>query len=170
MWIGRRARDRKIFPGALDQLVAGGLPYGIGLRENLIKECQEEAGMPESLSGSATPVGVLTYNRITERGFRPDVLYCYDLELPEDFRPVNNDGEVEEFKLLPIEEVARLVRETDEFKLNCNLVVIDFLVRHGLITPDHPEYLGIATGLRPDLDLPMRNGARGPDHTGAAQS
>lgn len=171
MWIGRRARDRKIFPGALDQLVAGGLPHGAGLLENLVKECREEAGMPESLARQARPVGALTYNRITEKGFRPDVLYCYDLQLPAGFQPANTDGEVEEFLLLPIDEVARRIRETDEFKLNCNLVVIDFLVRHGLLPPEHPEYLEITTGLRPDLDRPLRHpfASNDVDRTAGAQ-
>jgi 8-oxo-dGTP pyrophosphatase MutT (NUDIX family) len=154
MWIGRRARDRLIFPGALDQLVAGGLPHGVDLWDNLVKECAEEAGMPEALARRARPVGALTYNRVAERGFRPDVLYCYDLELPGDFVPRNTDGEVEEFLLLPLEEVARIVRETDEFKLNCNLVIIDFLVRHGVIGPDDPDYLAIVTGLHPAVGMP----------------
>jgi 8-oxo-dGTP pyrophosphatase MutT (NUDIX family) len=154
MWIGRRARDRRIFPGALDQLVAGGLPYGSGLTDNLVKECAEEAGMPVELARRARPVGALSYNRLTERGFRPDVLYCYDLELSEDFEPLNTDGEVEEFLLLPLGEVARLVRETSDFKLNCNLVVIDFLIRHGFIGPESPEYLALVQGLRPPLGPP----------------
>jgi len=153
MWIGRRARDRKIFPGALDQMVAGGLPYGIELRENLVKECAEEAGMPPELASKARPVGALTYNRVTDRGFRPDLLYCYDIEIPKYFNPVNTDGEVEEFYLLPLEQVAQIVRETDDFKLNCNLVIIDFLVRHGFIGPERSDYLDILSGLRPPLGL-----------------
>ncbi len=148
MWVGRRARDRLVFPGRLDQLVAGGLPWGVGLRENLEKECMEEAGIPPQTARRAVPVGVVSYNRVAKRGFRPDLLYCYDLELSPDFTPRNTDGEVESFHLLPLEEVARLVRETDEFKLNCNLVVIDFLVRHGFLQPDHPEYLELVLGLR----------------------
>ena len=36
MWIGRRARDRRNFPGRLDNLAAGGLPYGIPFRDNLL--------------------------------------------------------------------------------------------------------------------------------------
>ena len=145
---------RQIFPGALDQLVAGGLPHGVDLSENLVKECAEEAGMPEALASRARPVGVLTYNHVAKRGFRPDVLYCYDMELPADFAPHNTDGEVEEFLLLSLEEVARIVRETDEFKLNCNLVIIDFLVRHGVIGPDHPDYLAIVIGLHPAVGMP----------------
>ena len=45
IWVGKRAGDRRIFPGRLDQLVAGGLPHGISLADNLAKECYEEAGI-----------------------------------------------------------------------------------------------------------------------------
>ena len=148
MWVGRRARDRLLFPGALDNMVAGGLPHGLSLEENLVKEAAEEAAVPEQLAQNAVPVGAISYNRITQRGFRRDVLYCYDLEVPDDFVPCNMDGEVEEFMLLPLGEIAEIVRETDDFKLNCNLVVMDFLIRHGWLGPESPEYLALVTGLR----------------------
>ena len=148
MWIGRRAGDRRLFPGALDNMVAGGLPYGVSLHDNLLKECHEEAGVPADIAGQAVTVGAVSYNRVTESGFRPDLLYCNDLEVPEDFEPVNTDGEVASFELLSVDEVARIVRETDDFKLNCNLVIIDFLIRHGWLTPASPEYLGLLHGLR----------------------
>ncbi len=48
----------------------------------------------------------------------------------------------------PLQEVARLVSETTEFKTNCNLVIIDFLVRHGLVSPEQPGYLTLVRGLR----------------------
>ena len=152
MWLGRRARDRLIYPGCLDNMVAGGLPWQISLEENLLKECQEEAGLPVELVRQAVPTGMVSYNRVAERGYRPDVLYCYDLELSPGFVPQNTDGEVESFILLPVQEVARLVRETDEFKLNCNLVVIDFLLRHGYVDPEDDEYLELAIGLRSALN------------------
>ena len=152
MWLGRRAHDRLLFPGALDNMVAGGLPHSLGLQENLIKECSEEAGVPEALARKAVAVGAVSYNRVAERGFRRDVLYCYDLELPEGFVPVNTDGEVSEFMLLPLDEVAAIVRDTDEFKLNCNLVIIDFLIRHGWLAPQSQEYLSLVLGLRRPLN------------------
>lgn len=55
---------------------------------------------------------------------------------------------MESFQLMPVEEVAELVRDTTEFKDNCNLVIIDFLIRHGIIKPDQPDYLALLTGLR----------------------
>lgn len=147
MWIGRRAKDRGFYPGKLDQMVAGGLPYNIGLQENLRKECLEEAGINSSLADQAKPVGCITCSYENERGIKPETQYCYDLELPEDFQPVCQDGEVEVFMLMPIAEVAELVRDTDEFKLNCNLVVIDFLIRQGILTPAEPDYEVLVSGL-----------------------
>ena len=49
---------------------------------------------------------------------------------------------------MPLEEVARLISDTDEIKDNCNLVILDFLIRHGYIEPDQPGYLQLLTGLR----------------------
>jgi hypothetical protein len=54
--------------------------------------------------------------------------------------------------LLPLAEVAAIVRETDDFKLNCNLVVIDFLIRHGWLDPQSPGYLALVLGLRQPLE------------------
>ena len=151
MWIGRRARDRHLFPGRLDQLVAGGLPHGIAPMENLVKECWEEAGIERSQALEASFVGNLRYCAQTGKGAKPDTLLCYDLELPEDFEPRCTDGEVEAFYLLPLDEVADIVHVGDEFKPNCSLVVIDFLIRHGAIGSGHPEYADLMRGLRNPL-------------------
>lgn len=147
MWIGRRSRTKHTYPGLLDNTVAGGLPYGMTARQCLIKECEEEAGIPEPWAATAAPVGAITYCAEMAEGLRPDVQFCYDLELPADFKPVCRDGELEGFMLMPIEDVAAIVRETEQFKFNCNLVIIDFLVRHGLIGPDEPDYVAIVQGL-----------------------
>jgi len=61
--------------------------------------------------------------------------------------PRNRDGEIQEFMLWPIERVAEVVRSTAEFKFNCNLVIIHFLVQHGLLSPEEPDYLAIVKGL-----------------------
>jgi len=45
--------------------------------------------------------------------------------------------------------VVEILRETDDFKFNVNLVLIDFLARHGLIEPDRePDYAAVVRGLR----------------------
>ncbi|WP_207479867.1 DUF4743 domain-containing protein [Arenibaculum pallidiluteum] len=148
LWIGRRAADRLVAPGKLDNLIAGGQPYGLSLAENLVKEAREEAGLDAETAQRALPVGALSYRMDNGYGLKPDTLFVYDLELPDGFTPRNTDGEVERFELWPLEEVARAVRGTDDFKFNVNLVLIDFMIRHGFLGPEHPEYLDLALGLR----------------------
>jgi len=75
------------------------------------------------------------------------VLFAYDLELAADFRPVNTDGEISDFYLWPMERVLECVRDSDDFKFNSALVVIDFLIRHGFIGPGHAEYVELLGGL-----------------------
>ena len=147
MWVGRRSLSKPTGPGKLDQLVAGGKPYGIGLKANMLKECQEEAGIPSALANQVVPVGAISYCLETPQGLRPDIIFNFDLELPADFTPTNTDGEVDDFYLWPIEKVMETVRDTDAFKFNCALVVIDFLIRHGFISPEHPDYMELLSGL-----------------------
>jgi 8-oxo-dGTP pyrophosphatase MutT (NUDIX family) len=152
LWIGRRASDKKVAPNKLDNMVAGGIGHGHGLVETLIKEAAEEAAVPRDLIDRAVPVGALFYRMETESGLRDDVLFVFDLEVPADFTPRNTDGEIAEFHAMPAREVVARVRDGDDFKFNVNLVIIDFALRHGLITPDEPDYLDIVAGLRRPLD------------------
>ena len=147
MWIARRSLSKPTGPGKLDQMVAGGQPAGIGLYDNMMKECWEEAGIPVAVAGGAKAVGAISYALETRVGFRPDLIFNFDLELPEHFTPVNTDGEVEAFYLWSMAQVMEAVRDGDAFKFNCALVVIDFLVRHGYIAADDPDYSDIVEGL-----------------------
>jgi 8-oxo-dGTP pyrophosphatase MutT (NUDIX family) len=151
LWIGKRATDRGVAPGKLDNMIAGGQPIGLTLDENLIKEAQEEAGLPAEAAQRAVPVSVVSYLMENPAGLKPDTLFVYDLEVGEDFVPQNNDGEVDHFMLWPLDKVARLVRDTEDFKFNVNLVIIDFLIRHGYLKPEEPDYPDIAIGLRRPL-------------------
>lgn len=56
------------------------------------KECAEEAGIPPALAARARPVGAVSYLTISASGYKPDVLFCYDLELPHDFVPTPQVG------------------------------------------------------------------------------
>lgn len=152
MWIAKRSQDKPTYPGMLDNMVAGGQPAGLGFLENMIKECGEEADIPPSLARTLQAVGTVSYLYETKEGLKPDVMVNYDLELPEDFEPRCADGEVERFDLLPLGEVAEIVRNGFDFKFNSALVVIDFLIRHGHLTADNePDYGDLVTGLHRDI-------------------
>lgn len=151
MWVGIRSLSKPNEPGKLDQVVAGGLPWPLGEEENLIKECDEEANIDADLARQAEAVGFVSYRSEIPEGAKPDTMLCYDLELPESFEPRCNDGEVERFELLPISDVAERVRDTQDFKINCNLVIIDFLIRHGYLTENEPDFQHIRSSLRQTL-------------------
>ncbi len=149
LWVGHRARDRQVAPGKLDHLVAGGITMGYSAAETVIKEAEEEAGLPAQIAARAKAVSQVTYRLSLPEGLRNDTLFVYDLELPQGVVPVGNDGEVERFELMPIARVVEILRETDDFKFNVNLVLIDFLARHGLLDPDgEPDYAAVVRGLR----------------------
>jgi hypothetical protein len=152
LWVGRRSAEKQVAPNKLDNLVAGGIGNGHGVDETLLKEGEEEASIPRSLLSHAISASAISYRMETNLGIRDDVMFVYDLEMPADFVPKNRDGEIVHFELMPASTVLERIRTTSDFKFNVNLVILDFAVRHGLLRPDDPEYLDVATGLHRPLD------------------
>lgn len=154
-WIPTRAKTKPTWPGFLDNSVAGGIEYGSGVLQCLIKESMEEASIPEHIiKKHAKAVGVISYFFRTSQGWlQPEVEYVYDMNNSgASFEPRPLDGEVEVFELLPHEQVLSRLR-SGKFKPNCALVLLDFFIRHGLITPDNePDYLKITTRLHGQFD------------------
>jgi hypothetical protein len=87
LWIGRRASNKQVAPGKLDNIVAGGIGNGYGASATLTKEADEEAAIGSELIARAVPSGALTYCMETKTGIRDDVMFVYDLEVPPDFVP-----------------------------------------------------------------------------------
>ena len=165
MWIARRSKTKSKYPNMLDHIVAGGQPAGLGLMENVIKECAEEAGISEEMTLSGIhSTGAISYEQFepfssNDNDYDNDpydglisrsLLFNYDLYLPNDFTPKVVDGEVEEFFLWSIDEVIESMDKnySDPIKPNCYLVIIDFLLRKGYISPEIPGYLDILKELR----------------------
>jgi 8-oxo-dGTP pyrophosphatase MutT (NUDIX family) len=133
LWVARRAANKALDPSKLDHIVAGGVPAGLTPSETLVKEAEEEASIPSDLARHSVEVGQISYAMERPEGLRRDLLHCYDLTLPGDFVPHAADGEVEAFELWPIDRVMQTVRDTDDFKFNVNLVLVDLFLREGLI-------------------------------------
>eukprot|EP00581_Thalassiosira_minuscula_P009537 CAMPEP_0183708460 /NCGR_PEP_ID=MMETSP0737-20130205/4785_1 /TAXON_ID=385413 /ORGANISM="Thalassiosira miniscula, Strain CCMP1093" /LENGTH=396 /DNA_ID=CAMNT_0025936353 /DNA_START=1 /DNA_END=1191 /DNA_ORIENTATION=- len=158
MWMARRSKTKSKFPGYLDHIVAGGQPAGLSLMENVVKECMEEAGIPSDVTKQGIrPAGAISYEDycgpLKDQGegvMSRVVLFCFDLELPTDFVPTANDGEVESFFTWGLEDIGRSMdpEYDDPIKPNCYIVIIDYLLRSGAISPDSPKYLEILRKLR----------------------
>ncbi|KAJ5279323.1 thiamine pyrophosphokinase-related protein [Penicillium angulare] len=162
-WIPRRAKNKQTYPSMLDNTVAGGMCTNEKPFECIVREAMEEASLPESTIRSAIrPVGCVTYSHIRdaraggETGLsQPEVEYVYDLKLEPTVIPKPGDNEVEEFNLLTVQEVQDALAN-GEFKPNCSVVIIDFFVRHGLLTPENDSnYLDILSRLHRRLEYPL---------------
>jgi hypothetical protein len=70
-------------------------------------------------------------------------------------KPSPGDDEVSEFTLHTVDEIMEQML-TQSYKPNCCLVMIDFFVRHGIITEENePDYVELVTRLRRRLPIPV---------------
>lgn len=122
MWLARRSMAKDSDPGLLDNMVAGGLSAGEDIEQCLWRECWEEAGIAASGEDAA-----LFQNRLRPlkslhihcfEGFngpwphiRRERLFAFALHLPVGFVPVNQDGEVSEYKCVNRAELRQLIEE-----------------------------------------------------------
>lgn len=72
----------------LDNMVAGGIATGFGIKETMVKECWEEAQIPEEIAKNVRPVGCIrcaNYHQISQPyeittafGSYPQIMANYD--------------------------------------------------------------------------------------------
>ncbi|TGJ80436.1 hypothetical protein E0Z10_g8324 [Xylaria hypoxylon] len=146
LWIPRRAKHLFSSPNMLDATVAGGIAAGTTALETIIKEAGEEASLgPELVRTRVRSTGLLTYVSSTdaihgwlgESGLLcPGIVYTYDMELPVDVIPKPHDGEVGSYSLMSVGDVQAALLN-NEFKPDAAVVVVDFLIRHGVITAEN---------------------------------
>jgi 8-oxo-dGTP pyrophosphatase MutT (NUDIX family) len=128
LWIARRSDTKATDPGMLDNVVAGGIGWGFGVEATIIKECWEEAGIPEEIAARAVAGRTAHVLQSLPEGTQAEQIFIYDLALPADFTPRNQDGEVGEHRLARIDEVARWIEE-DAMTVDASLATLDCLLR-----------------------------------------
>ena len=109
LWCGRRSLTKPTDPGMLDNIAAGGLPVGESLQLCGVREMAEEAGLSEALALTAVANGQVTTCRSVSRGWHHETLWVYNLVVPADVQPLNQDGEVAEFNLLSPQQVVQAI-------------------------------------------------------------
>ncbi len=148
LWIARRSDTKATDPGMLDNVVAGGIGWGFGVEETIVKECWEEAGIPEDIAARAVAGRTAHVLQSLPEGTQAEQVFIYDLPLPADFAPRNQDGEVGEHRLARIDEVARWIEE-GAMTVDASLATLDVLLRRRWIDEDACE--GIATVFAPAI-------------------
>lgn len=164
IWVPKRSASLKAWPGALDSTVAGGVRAGESPFECIVHEASEEASLPEDLIRKHTiSSGMLSYMSQPKQGLAaglvvPVVLYTYDLRVNNDVVPAPNDEEVEGFNLYRVDEVKDAILQR-KFKANSAMVMIDFFIRHGVITPEtEADYIDVVARMHRKLPFPTSPG------------
>ncbi|MDB5811924.1 MAG: hydrolase [Betaproteobacteria bacterium] len=128
MWLARRAATKPIDPNLLDNLVGGGMCAGVSPLATIVREAWEEAGIPQPLAVRAQSTDTLEVLREVPEGVQSEVIFVFDLELPPDFVPHSEDGEVVEFRRLPFTR-AFDIADGKLMTLDASLVAQHFLQR-----------------------------------------
>lgn len=161
-WIARRSAAKSTYPSMLDQAVAGGVARGETPLECIVREAGEEAGLsPALVRENAVAAGTVSWFGLADERaggevglVNPGVLYVYDLEVPESgVACAPADDEIQHFSLMELREVLAALRN-GEFKPSCDMVMLDFLVRHGFVTAENePDYGELIARLHRKLPL-----------------
>ncbi|CUS24932.1 LAQU0S22e00408g1_1 [Lachancea quebecensis] len=168
-WIPRRSATKPTWPLKLDNIVAGGLGYPNGIFETVVKESLEEANLEQQLIEKyIKAVGTVSYfyfqGDIEGDKFQSEsslitgeVEYLFDLELPPDVIPCPNDDEVDSFQLMTLQQTINALKNK-EFKPNCGLIMLEFLMRHGYINSENERNYGeIISRVHRRLPFPTLN-------------
>ena len=132
LWLARRAETKPIDPGMWDNLVAGGIGHGFDARGALEKECWEEAGIGADLVAHLVERGTLDVLREVPEGIQNETLFAFDLALPADFTPVNQDGEVAGHLSASVDAALAIMADC-AMTVDATLVTLDALQR---LAPD----------------------------------
>lgn len=132
LWIARRSFTKATDPGKHDNLIGGGVPDGQSPRQALVREGWEEAGLTPTQMQAAQEGSVLRLQRDIPEGLQHEWLYVFDLLLPADARPHNQDGEVAGFTCLPLPQALQLAAG-DTMTVDAALVTLDFALRRALL-------------------------------------
>jgi len=114
----------------------------------LRKEAWEEAGIPPALLQEVPCLSAVRVEYSVPEGLHREILFVHDLWLPPGFTPANQDGEVQDIRLLRNEEVVERILD-GEFTLDAGAVTIDGLLRQGVPLPEDPQYLDLLRLLKP---------------------
>ncbi|KAK0732531.1 NUDIX hydrolase domain-like protein [Apiosordaria backusii] len=142
IWVPKRSATRMQWPGMMDNTVGGGANFDEEHFDCMVREAEEEASLPrEFMRENAKVVGTISYFHVRDAkapgglGFVDRSLqFIYDVELPSHIVPKPLDDEVEEFYLWTIDQTVEAIKQ-GKFKSNAAATLIDFLFRHGFISP-----------------------------------
>lgn len=146
--------------GAYDVLVAGARQHHQTIAQAVLHEAAQEAGIGPAHAPRIKHASHLRLFYHGPYGFLKDEEFnIHDFDFAGNFTPSNDTTwEVAGFHTMPLPDLLRALETTPEkFKGQIILILIDFLIRHGVITPSYPDFDRIHATLYERIDLHAEN-------------
>ena len=126
IWVQQRSKTKPNNPGMWDTLMGGMVSAADTLQQALERETWEEAGLRLPALHGVARGGQVDFSRPSREGggvgYMVERIDWFRCTVPEGLEPRNQDGEVDEFRLMTRDELlARLQR--DEFTLEAALML-----------------------------------------------
>ncbi|KAI1770870.1 NUDIX domain-containing protein [Hypoxylon cercidicola] len=157
IWLPFRSAHLRTYPGKINSTVVGDIKADESPFECIIHRADLKASIPKCLVRQhAKSCGAITCTCTSDAGsgYETGILYVYDMEADHTVMPKPQNNEVEEFNLWGVQQIKEALFR-GEFKSNCASVMVDFFVRHGIITNENePDYLEIVSRLHRTLAVP----------------
>ena len=155
LWFARRSPQKSIDPGRFDTLVGGGIAEREQVAEAMQREAWEEAGIVPAISRAAVWAGHVQVRHGAPDGLQRESICVFDLTLPPNFVPDNQDGEAVEHRALAHDDAAALIAATqgnDMTTLDACIVTLDYLLRQRNFAVDEDTRATLAALCRLPLD------------------
>ncbi|MDQ6680436.1 MAG: NUDIX domain-containing protein [Pseudomonadota bacterium] len=121
-WVQQRALDKATDPGLWDTLMGGLVAAGESIRDTLVRETSEEAGLAIEALQDLEAHGRITIRRPVEDGYMVEHIEVFEAVVPNGLEPANQDGEVERFACLDACTLTEWLR-ADSFTLEASLIL-----------------------------------------------
>lgn len=141
-WAAKRGKIVEGAPGMMDIMVAGAVRHDQTLEEAVLDEGYAEAGISRDWLPDIRHKQDLELYYLNDGGFFiNETFHIYEFDTKGEFTPRTNlPLEVEGFQEYSMHDLLIAVQHGGIFKGQINMVLTDFLIRHGYLTKDHPDF------------------------------
>ncbi len=156
MWLAVRGSGVDFAAGTFDPMVGGARQHDQTIAEAALIEGEQEAGILPAQKSSIKPVGTMQLFYLGPNGHLKDErFHLFDFDTKGAFTPqCTEEWEISGFIKMPLDEVLHTLENAPEkFKEQIRLVVIDFLIRRGVIPKTYPEFEKIHAALYEQVDF-----------------
>lgn len=142
--------------GEYDVIVAGAIKINQSPEQAVLEEGAQECALTKYNMEFVKPVSKLNLVYQNRHGYLSnEIFHVYDFDTKGRFMPqAVYPLEVSHFDYIPFDQLMTLIDNNERFKAQPAFMIVDFLIRHQLITQSHKDYNEIVKHLSNPYPFP----------------